>query len=487
MRLRIFLGAALLFMNAVAGAQTAPSVKIEEVSGDLFCTALARQVPLQLLLEEIGAQAGLTVEGLDRIADVDRVTVHLLRRPLDQAIHRILGAAGLRGRISSERIQVQVDVPLQPSSEEFADLAEVAYLRTLRDHPDDPRAAEMEFAMAGIQEDRGHLGAARGTFDYLVEKHPDSDLVPLALLRSGLLLQELGAWADAATKFTELANLAEPHAHEARARLELARCATELERYRPALLMLDALDRHYPEPTLQERSDRLLLRAHAANGDGQPLEALRCVARIAALDPGPHMRVQIMRERGRALELTNHADRAASAWLALASGMEGGARAEALVEATRLALAAGDELGATFIAAHATDLGHGPAVAQLATEARTRLGLDPQLKDRTPRQKLAQAERSLQRGAVREAKGLLDPLFRRRIALDAATARAVAIAWARSLELEGDLDGAISVLRLIASETEDDTARRGFYLLAAQLYEKHGRFHEAADAYGGTL
>lgn len=480
--------APVLLAGAAAGQDGTYEVRVTETGGEPFLTVHARSAPVESVMRAVAGELGRELTGFERAGETPPVTVYVDERPANVAVHWILGAAGLRAELTGDSIHVVDDTSPYPTRGEVHDLAEIAFLRALRRHPDNARAARSELALAEIQEGRGELAAAVHHYDYLVERNPDSELVPEAMMRSGRHLAALGEWGDAARRFDELARLDTLHPYHAVARVELANALTQAGRANQALHILDSLETYYPTDDAAEREERLLVRARALAQTGAAIEAMRALDLAADLAGEGGDDPRILEVRALATAATGRDGEAAVAWMRYARSVEGEEREAGLAAAARHALDAEDELGVLFIHGWAERARAGNATAGAASEARARLGLaTPSVVAVPAEEHLARAETLYANGLVAEARDALSLLYERRITLDEDQRVRLAIAFTRALEKEGSLERAAGVLREIAGSLESVERRTTLYVHASEMFERRGRLDEALEALEGRL
>lgn len=463
-------------------------VHVTHSDGEALLTVHARSAPVEALMLAVADELGRELTGFDRTAETAPVTVYVDERPANSAIHWILGSAGLRAALTGDSIHVTDDTTPYPRRGEVLDLAEIAFLRALRNHPEHTRAARSELALAEIQESRGELVAAIHHYDYLVERSPDSELVPEAMIRSGRHLATLGQWGDAAQRFGELAHLDVEHPYHSIARVELARALTYAGRAKQALHMLDSLEAFYPTDDMDAREERLIVRARALAESGEPIEAMRALDLAADYTEMGGNDPRILEIRALATAATGRYGEAAVAWMRYARAVEGDLRAAGLAAAVRHSLDAGDELGVLFIHAWAERVGAGNATRREASEARARLGLPtPSVLAVPAEERLTRAENLYSRGLVEEARDALSALYARRAALDEDQRVRLAVAFTRTLEDEGSIERAVTVLREVARSLQSVDRRKQVYIHASEMFERRGRLDEALEALRGQL
>ncbi len=501
--LTILAGALLLSSAGAQGidarSQTARpgrfTVEAEVLDGEVLFTIHADKAPVEEVLSRIARHLGRELVGMQDVAATPPVSVFLEARPSDQALNFVAGAAGLRVLVTRETVSVADDTPPFPVASALYDMAETSFLRALRDFPVHGDAAAAELSMAEIQESRSAWDAAVKHYDYLIQTHSHSALVPEAMWRSARHLARLGRLDEAARRFDELATLDRPHSWHSRARLELARVLCQLGDPKRGLYTLDALETFAPladtsgNPALEdERFERLLVRTRALALDGRTLDALRSLDHARFIVDDETLRPELAELRALTLEHGGQPNEASVAWLRYADVAEEPQRSDALARAADLALDAGDELAALFIAKRAEVLGYTEVASTAANEARLRLELiDADRLTMDDAQRLESARNLLGKGLSMEANRRLEPLWQGRAKLDQAMRLEVALLSARALAAESRIERAIERLRTIAGELEDADERRRIFLLASKLLEDRGRIHEAIAALEGVL
>jgi tetratricopeptide (TPR) repeat protein len=477
----------LAVLGAGAGASTREGTRSSE-GGEVLLSVHAEAVPLSELLAEIGFRTGRTLESGEALPDA-LLTVDLVRRPLDQVVHTVSGAAGLRGRATASALVVELDIPLGAAPDELDQAAEVHAMRALRRFPDHALAPGAELMLGEIQEDRGRLDAAHDHYDLLVQRHRRSPLAPEALWRSARILQRLGRWSEAWAELSALLNRSEPHPYRAAARFELARTSVELGDPQQAEYLIDALDRDLPADTRAELRRRLALRASITLANGNPNETLRTLDQVDRMG-STEVDAELEGVRARALEAAGRPAEAGRAWLVAAgAALDDAFRKRALRDAARLAFEAGDDLAVLFVDRHARGLGLGAIAEPWPSRARERLGMSGSgAGSALAEDGLARVEALLAGGLWRDAfdasGGLLaDPSA----ALDDELRLRAVLARAHAAQQLVDAESALDVLREHLNDFERIDERRGIYLRAGELLEHMGRFDEAADAYGGKL
>lgn len=481
----------LLLVSFVASGAppTNHEVRVREQDGDTLCSVRASDASVRALVQDLGAQLGRRVSGFEELRDLPRVTAQLEDRPPTQALRYILGAAGLRARITAGEIVVERELAPFPTTAELDEAAEAAFLAALVRFPDHAEGASARMVLGELEEQRGRLERAAQHFDHLAEAYPESERVPEALWRSGQALTRALAYSEARTRFSQLANLRRPHPFHAGARLELARCLAQLGDARQALFVLEALDRAYPAETEAARAERLMVRARAEVGSGAHLAALRSLERACALVPPLLVSLEAMELRARALELAGRPADAAVAWIAFSRDERTPNVRRALKEAARLALEAeGQELAVIFVHGLAEQHGFGDELLGELAQARGRLGLGAEsLAEVTPLERLQRGELLLADGIFDAARTVLGGALPQALELDTWQRGRLAGALASARVACGDVEGGLDVLRRLVPTLESAEQRRGLYVLAGELLESVGLFEQAVDAYGGKL
>jgi tetratricopeptide (TPR) repeat protein len=481
---------ALLAVALAAGlarAQGTYDLVLKEVEGDPFVTLRARDARIEEVLADLAQRAHKKLVGMEHTSASTPFSAELDERPLSQVLFTLAGCAGARARVDPTTIELLPDLGGGAGVEELEEQATVAWLRALQAHPTHALAARAELQLGAVQERHGHVRAAIGHYDLVPRNHPDSDLVPEALWRAGTLLARLDDHAGAAARFTALANAPMEHVHAASARRELARNLALSGDARQALLLLDALDNLYPTTERADRQARLFVRAIALRGLGQHGDALRALAQADSLGIDAEWELPATELRAQAFEHFERPADASRAWLRVAQLAGGQRRDRALIDAARLALAAGDPIAVLMIERQAAGTPAAAGIDAFAIEARGELGLATP----APASRLAVAlERArgwLAAHLARQAVSTLEPAWIEREKLDDAELATLARLYAQALDEDGRLDAALDALRAAAREIRGETELGVLHATAGELYERHERFDEAARAYGGEL
>jgi tetratricopeptide (TPR) repeat protein len=468
------------------------AVEIVLVDDRPLVSVRAEHVPLARVLREIAAVAGLELESLggtlESPAASQLVSVELERRPLPQVLETIAGAAGIQAHGSGGALQVLGPPAETAAPAELVDRALAAYLAAVKRFPEDARAPGARLAMGALEEERGNLVAALQHYGTLAELHPLSPLVGEAHLRSALAMEALGRWADASLEFRRAAEtLADAETRPA-AHLGLARCSIALGEPARALFLVHSLDEEHPAGGESQRIERALVRARAHNALRDWDEALDVLADLPAVIADGPLRRSWLETLAIAYEGRGFPGEAGRAWLMVAERAPAADAGLALENAARLALDAGDDVGALFVCERAARLGHGEALAGYEDEARARLGLAPRGEPSglDLEEQFAVAARWIGSDRAVDASRLLVELLRRLPAEDeSARARAVAL-LARAQDRTLGLEQALATLRGERARCKAQHNQALLDLEAAQILESHREWQRAADAYGGS-
>lgn len=485
---RLLLLLPMLAPGDLAGAQggsntvvVRPSVKTMVSDGRTWFSVRSQNSSALSLLEDLAAAANRDLQGVDVLPEGALLTVDLDRRPLDQVLEYALGSLGLRAELSRDSITLS-EMPTDPQAE--LELAAAAWARATRRFPDDPSAPQARLAQGELAERKGLLVAARDNYLSLIEDYPLSPLVGEAYMRAGRLSTSLGQWGEASRLFRTLANSQVAREYLVAARREWARCMVAQGDAQAALYMLNALDTQYPASDATDQTARRLVKASALNATGRYMEALQEID-LADRDFDEYGAWEALQIRAVALEGVGLPGEAARAWLLYAKDAAGPDKAFAYGEAARLALASNDEVAVLFVVRQADQDGVHTGLENYEAEARRHLGLDVDATAASPEEKLDRAEEELADGDTEAAAKLVQPLYLARGALDEATSARVCIAWARTIDAEGDLDTALAVLSQARPEFTEQEAIHALDVAAARLLESRGRFDDAVEAYQG--
>lgn len=484
------LAAPLLALALVCGFDREPwTVEVMRENGDFLATVRAEDAPLVSLVERIAELMDRHVVGRELLEGAERVTVFLSRRPADEVLESILALAELRATFRAGLIELAPELPDFPTRDDLLAAGERAYRSALARYAGMPGADLARFALGELAELRGEGVLAANQFDLVAEEYPDSALVPEALFRAALAYGRADRWEEARERLTRLANMEAEHGFHALSRLELARALTHLDDDRQALFVLDALEHAYPNCPVGERAQRLFVRARALVGIGQPIDALEALEQAVALDAGLATAAAAMELRAEVLEAAGRPADAAVAWIGFARSAPEHAARRALERAARLALQAPDqEVSVILIHGLAKQMGFGEALVDELDEARVRLGLDPVgFVGGGARERLERVENLSQAKIWSEAARIARTLFDRIEEFTEDERLRFALAAAPALERTEGPKAALDLLRRVVPTLSEAQARRDLYLLAGEILERHDRYAEAAEAYGGRL
>jgi predicted negative regulator of RcsB-dependent stress response len=500
MSVALLLVARLCLPLAAGQAPFEPAVvKLERRDGVELWTVRAKEASVRALLARVAELSGRAIDAGSSLERAPLVTIALERRPLAQVLEFALGSAGLltelHGEIHAEVggaspavIRVRPDRADEETSDQRAGLAAAAWARAAARYPRHPVAAAARLAQGELAELSGRTDAARERYLDLLARAPASPSASEAYLRAGRIAAERGAWAEASEHFRALANLPGAEEYRAVARVELARATLALGDAASALHILDALDASHPCWEKTELTARALVRIDALLVERRFQDALLALeARAPDLDPlGTR---ELPRLRARALEGAGLAEEAARAWLLVAREAQGPTSVAAFRTAARLAEESGDPVAVLYVVREAETAGFGACVAEAERRARAELGVEPAPVDTSPRARtrLAQAEGWLEKHDLERAAGELEALFQERELLDLfpdERAR-LALGWTRCLAAVRGIDAATEVARSERARVEASEARARLDRGMAGLFEEHGLFERAADAYRG--
>lgn len=470
--------------------QNGALIETRVVEGDVYCDIQARDYPVHRLMQGLCTDLDLTLEGFEDLEDSPRVSVYLEDRELHVAVEYILGAAGLAGTVAADSIVVRAASLPFPEREHSLQAAEIAYLTALQRFPEGPEAVGGRMTLAEIALERGEREKAIRHFELLLEGELEESLEVEAHLRAGRLLIELEEWSRSMPHFQFVGNHEEaPVRLVAEARRELARAILMRGDARRALYMLQGLETAIDPLDRIDDAERKLLLARARIGVGQYVEALRDLEYAQRVGAGHVSEMEGMDLRARALELDGRPVQAALAWLHFSRGRSETVKAQALARAAEMALSVeGEELSVLFLGRHAEAEGVGDAVLPFVNEARARLGLESaDLRGSSATERLERAVQHLDAGAADQAAALFALVEPELLQLTAIDRVRFASAFAPLVEERGGVEAAITLLRRTVATLEAVENRSRLYLVAGEILERHGRFEEAAAAYGGQL
>lgn len=462
------------------------SIEVERRDGETYCTLLADNAPARDVLADLARRAELTLDGFDPSWETTLVSVDLRGRPLRQTLDYVAGSVGIEAEVRQGAIYLHPALEQSQDREALYGAALAAYLGALRTFPEHELAPEAARSMAIIEERRGNFATARAHYEQLVERHPDSPIVPDSLYRIGQLFQQDAAFSEAIDTFSELLRSKNPHDYEARARLELGWCVAQTGQFERALYMIDALDAIEPPSSRADELRRKQVRIRCLAGLGQGRRALELLDQVEADLVTPADKRESLELRAVSCESAGLLPEAARAWLACAQLVEGAAKQRPLSESARLALASGDELGALFVTKAARAAGF-----ELSTfEHTARVGLkldDANVGRDSALDRLERAEALVAGGMNKEAIVALRSLQQKPAGLDDAARGRLALTLGRALYAEYGIDLALSHFRAELEVLTDAGQRRAVYVLAGELLEDAGRIDEAIEAYRGRI
>ena len=488
----------LLFPAVQGGTPGGYQVLVENVSGDELCSVRAHNASVHDLIAEIAKQAGRSLDGIELTGADQKVSARLDARPLDQALHYVLGCVGFRAEVTSRSIYVRPELPPFPTEEDLLDAADLAYQRTLGFHPTSSRGDRAELALARIKHRLDQPALAVGHYDVLIDNYPNPTFMEVALWEAGELLKNERDWDAAAVKYRGLIELEREdldfesvlreNVHAIEARLNLARCSAQLGNYDHAIYGLNDLDNLSPPTTPEERGRRNFVRARALIQRGDNIEALRLLQRAdtrRSAGDHPGERIELL-----ALALTREGrtSDASLAWLEYSQSAEGDAQVDALRNAADLAIQAGDHLGALMICRQAQREGHGRALAALENRARAELDfVEDDLIQVGFRQRIDRGSELVANGELHAGYVELHRIVGRISDMSSDELATYTLAYGRALESEDGIDACVRFLREALPLQSELEHRKDAYRLAATLFEQNDMFDRAIDALGGKL
>ncbi len=479
----------LTLLCSFAPAQNAAVIETSTKNGDLYCTLEAREFPVHALMSSLCKKAGLELVGFEDIDDSPAVTVYLQNRPFRTAVEYVLGAAGLAGTLSADRLTVEGIKKPFATREQSLQAAEIAYLSTLQRFPEGDHAAAARLALADIALLRGQREKAVRHYELLARQELDPTTHLNARLKAARLLLELEDWSRAMPHLRFVAESETEDAIIVESRRGLARCVLMRGEPQQALYMIYALDNVIDPMNTFDEADRLMIRARAKIGLGDYHNALRDLDRALRVSGGAIDEYEGMDLRAQAMELDGRPVEAALAWLQFSLTKGDELKKEAMVRAASMALSVeGEELGVLFLWKLADNHGMGEALLPFANEARSRLGLDAlSYSDGSLTIRLNRATQLIGNGLQSESSKILatiQPEFRDLSAEDRVR---FAMAYAPIIETEESFEDAIDLLRLVVPTLDATENRSKLYMLAGEIYERHENYEDAAAAYGGEL
>jgi tetratricopeptide (TPR) repeat protein len=455
--------------------------------GVRFWTVKAHQVPVDRFLFNLGTRSGMEIEGLSSLGVNALVTVDLQDRPLDHVLEFALGSVGLNYQLRRDTIEILSNKDGALPASDAITHASLAWLTAINRFPDHPSAPIARLAQGEIAELRGDLTTAQALYLAIPSDYPESLSSTEATMRGGRVLVRLKRWSEASTQFRSLTRDTNALEYHSSARLEIARADVHLGKPQSALYILESLDHDYPTTEPLERTGRALVRAMALNSMDRFIEAMNELDSIG-LDLDPLGGSEAFLVRAASLEGLKMNGQAGQAWVQYSREVEGQERVRGLREATRLALLAGDEMGALFVCREAEQIGLGEPLEDLRQEARRRLGLEEQTApdEVAPVDRLTLAEGWIDQGAIDRAAPVLESIYLGRGALSPEAAVRVTIGWARCIETRLGLASAVRILAEARTGAPSMELKARLDVAAADLFEKHDRYDDAIQAYRGN-
>lgn len=463
-------------------------IQVDRRDGRWWCSLEAQRANLRDVLRSLSLKLGVHVEGLDVVAPEQEVTAQLDDRELHEVLARVLGAVGLEAELRTNVLRVAAVDFDHASADELRDLAVATYLTAQRRWPDHPSAVDAKLAQAAIEETRGNVPAAIAHLEAAIQRHRNSDKLPDALMHSAELLATQHEWASVVARLSELLRLDRRHGFEIPARLLLARAYAMLDDHEHAFFMLDVVDTYQPASEPSEIQRRQLIRARAELAAGDTTAAAATLDYVERLGQRDEFVLELLELHARVVERSASPAEASEAWLRYGRAAQGTDRTLAFTQAARLALEAGDELGAMFISRLADAERTDETALEIRQRAAKELGIEELLRPSDEHtEKIDRARRLIAGGAARDALGVLKPLFDARKDLEEQPLLELLELYARALAEAKSVDSAIDALRTVVPELHSADARRAVYVLAGELYEAHDRLDDAVEAYQGRL
>jgi len=489
-----FMTIALVATSALGLAFAAPqereTIQVEgrRMDGELLISVRANDKPLDSIVEAVAKEAGLLVSGFDGRRQ-RLITVDLFERPLDMVLEFTLGSVGLEFELEGNHITIHGHVV--EDQDALLRAAARGYQRALNTFPAADAAPGAHLSQAWIAEQNGDLGSAIGMYQMIPSKYPGYPELAAAEYHSARLYEVLGNWRDAIQHYDRLAELKVDHDFHAAQRLGRARCTIELGDPKAAIFQLQNLDLHSPALDDDEASARILVRARANNARRDYTAALADLDQIDQLQSYLVTSADYQRNTAIALEGLELFGPAARAWLAYAERAKGTDRLTAVELAVELFLDADDESAALYAIRFGETLGGSGKLTALRGVIDERLGLvtvqtTSTTSDKGPAERLERAREAWQAGDLSATYSALGPVMNDSRGLIEVDRAEVLCLWARCLDRLENLDAAIDVLRTNRPQLTSLENRMRLDVVAADLYEAHGRFDEAVDAYGGT-
>lgn len=494
-----------LFNGTIGGSTDSSRLDVRMEGGEQVVTLHAKNLPANEVLDGLCDALGRRLRWTEEIDNIPNVTVHLVDGYPNDVLRTVIGAAGLRVRLTSDQVEVSKEFGAFAKREELLFASEAAYTMALRRFPNNPARVAAREALAEMSIAENRLDRAVEHYGYLIEEFrvardqslaiaPELlEFIPEALVRSGRLQVELRRWDAARESFQLLADIGDlsPHSYFPEALRELARCQCELGDPKKALYQVRALSSNpeFAPKDDMDRARRLLVEARALILTEEPVSALRLLDQCAALHQISFKNYEVMELRAKALEKSGRPAEAAQAWLGFYYDVKlDDERRKALVNAANLSLTSGDEVAVMMIHEMAKEHGWGSDIQPALNLARARLSIDStNFMAGSTAERLLRAEDLHTSGLNGQARQVLEGLYEVHLALGQSEKIRLAFAYAKVLDQLEGVDSAIKVLRVIAATLETQEARTRLYLLAAEIYETHEMFDQAIDAYAGTL
>ncbi|MDF1799711.1 MAG: tetratricopeptide repeat protein [Planctomycetota bacterium] len=475
---------------AFAAPQEREAIQVESRSldGELLLSVRANDKPLDNIIEALADEAGMRVSGFDGRRQ-RLITVDLYERPLDMVLEFTLGSVGLDFTLEGNHITISGHDATDRDA--LLRAASRGYQRALNTFPSAEAAPAAHLSQAWIAEQNGDLGSAIAMYQMIPSTYPGYPELAAAEFHSARLYEELGNWRDAIQHYDRLAELKIDHDFHAAQRLGRARCTIELGDPKAAIFQLQNLDLHSPALDDDEAAQRILVRARANNARRDYQAALADLDQIDQLQSYLVRSADYQRNTAIALEGLELFGPAARAWLAYAERALGNDRLTAVELAVELFLDANDESAALYAIRFGETLGGSPKLTALSGVIDERLGLvrvqpTKPTSEKGPAERLERARAAWQAGDLSATYSALGPVMNDSRGLIEVDRAEVLCLWARCLDRLEGLDAAIDVLRTNRPQLTSLENRMRLDVVAADLYEAHGRFDEAVDAYGGT-
>ena len=496
---------AVIFCGSAFAERNAHELHVRVEDGEQLVTLHARNLPANEVIEALCEKLGRKLHWADEIQNYSNVTVHLEDRFANEVLRTVIGASGLRVRITSEQVTISREFGPFTERDELLFAAEAAYTMALRRFPthEGRIGARESLAEMAIAEDRPDRAVEH--YGYLIDefraaRHNDRAVspellafMPEALVRTGRLQVDMRRWEGARGTFQLLADITPlvPHAYFPEALRELARCLCDLGDPKKALYQVRALSSNPEFAPLDDmdQARRLLVEARALILTEEPVSALRLLEEFAALGQISFQNFEVMELRARALDKSGRPADAARAWLGFYDDVESPEeQRRALALAAMLALRAGDEVAVMMIHRLAEDHGWGSDLQPALNLARARLSIDStNFLAGSAAERLLRGEDLYAAGLYGQAREVLQGLYEVHLALGQNEKLRLGLVYAKVLDRVEGVDAAVKALRVVAATLEAQESRTKIYLLAAELYESHEMFDEAVDAYGGIL